>query len=35
MKIIHKKNDIDFGVAIEFNSKYLTPTIKNRRGKIN
>lgn len=29
MEIIHKKNDIDFGIATEFNSKYLTPIINN------
>ena len=29
MEIIHKKNDIDFGVSTEFNSKYLTPIINN------
>ncbi|MFJ8234133.1 hypothetical protein ACIQ34_00145 [Ureibacillus sp. NPDC094379] len=29
MEIIHKINDITFGVATEFHSKYLTPIIKN------
>ncbi|MBM7609783.1 hypothetical protein JOD29_003059 [Lysinibacillus composti] len=29
MEIIHKRNEITFGVATEFNSKYLTPIIKN------
>ena len=29
MEIIHKINEINFGVATEFDSKYLTPIIQN------
>lgn len=34
MEIIHNKNDINFGVTTEFNSKYLTPIIQNLLFKV-
>ncbi|MFC9601679.1 hypothetical protein ACFTQL_28460 [Peribacillus butanolivorans] len=34
MEVIHKINDINFGVATEFNSKYLTPIIQNLLFKV-
>jgi hypothetical protein len=34
MEVLHNRNDISFGVANEFNSKYLTPIIQNLLFKV-